>query len=38
MGDKSPKRENAKQPAKTLKQKRAEKHAKRAEKTHRLMP
>ncbi len=32
MGDKSPKRENAKKPAKSLKEKRAEKHAKRAEK------
>ena len=32
MGDKSPKRENAKKPSKSLKEKRADKHAKRADK------
>jgi hypothetical protein len=31
MGDKSPKKPNAKKPGKTLKEKRAEKHAKRDE-------
>jgi hypothetical protein len=32
MGDKSPKHENAKKPARSLKEKRADKHAKKAEK------
>ncbi len=32
MGDKSPKKPNAKKPGKSLKEKRAEKHAKRDEK------
>jgi hypothetical protein len=32
MGDKSPKHENAKKPARSLKEKRADKQAKRAEK------
>ena len=32
MGDKSPKDENAKKPARSLKEKRADKHAKKAEK------
>jgi hypothetical protein len=32
MGDKSPKKTNVKKPGKSLKEKRADKHAKRAEK------
>ena len=32
MGDKSPKKDNAKKPSKTLKEKREDKHAKREEK------
>jgi hypothetical protein len=32
MGDKSPKKDNAKKPAKSLKEKRADKHAKRNDK------
>jgi hypothetical protein len=32
MGDKSPKKDNAKKPAKSLKEKRADKHSKREEK------
>ncbi len=37
MGDKSPKRENAKQPAKSLKEKRADKQEKRASKSKRII-
>ncbi len=32
MGDKSPKKENSKKPTKSLKEKRADKHAKKDEK------
>ena len=32
MGDKSPKKDNAKKPAKSLKEKRSDKHAKRDDK------
>ena len=32
MGDKSPKKDNAKKPIKSLKEKRSDKHAKRAKK------
>jgi len=32
MGDKSPKKENAKKPAKSLKEKRLDKHSKREQK------
>jgi len=32
VGDKSPKKENAKKPTKSLKEKRSDKHAKRSEK------
>jgi hypothetical protein len=38
MGDKSPKRENAKKPAKSLKEKRADKQEKRADKSRRIVP
>ena len=36
MGDKSPKHDNAKKPSKSLKEKRAEKNAKKAEKQSRI--